>query len=215
MVLAERSSGGTSLAEAGPSLIGILPLCRGVSESGRESLDGVSVGVFIAPEGTEEVEFTDSREAVSEAGADVDVLGVETGEAKTVNNDLEGSDSYEVDRTFAEVSADEYDAFVVPGGTVGADKLRVDEDAVSLLREHVADGKPVGVICHGPWTLVEADIVDGRTLTSYHSLRTDVRNAGGEWVDEEVVVDDGVVTSRNPDDLPAFCETLVEEFADA
>ncbi|ESP89962.1 DJ-1/PfpI family protein [Candidatus Halobonum tyrrellensis] len=186
-----------------------------MSESSSDSLDGVSVGVFVAPEGTEEVEFTRSKEAVSEAGADVDVLGIEEGEARTVNDDLEWSESYAVDRTFAAASADDYDALVVPGGTVGADKLRADDDAVSLLREHLADDGPVGVICHGPWTLVEADAVDGRTLTSFHSLETDLRNAGGEWVDEAVVVDDGVITSRNPDDLPVFCETLVEEFADA
>ena len=185
-----------------------------MSESSSDSLDGVGVGVFIAPEGTEEVEFTRSKEAVSEAGADVDVLGIEEGEAETVNNDLEWSESYAVDRTFESASADDYDALVIPGGTVGADTLRVDDDAVGLLRDHLADGKPVGVICHGPWTLVEADAVDGRTLTSYHSLRTDIRNAGGEWVDEEVVVDDGVITSRNPDDLSAFCETLVEEFSE-
>lgn len=104
---------------------------------------------------------------------------------------------------------------IVPGGTVGADTLRTDDDAVDLLREHLAADKPVAVICHGPWVLVEADVVDGRTLISYQSLETDIRNAGGEWVDEAVVVDDGVITSRNPDDLEAFCETLLEEFAAA
>ncbi len=181
-----------------------------MAESESE-LEGVSVGIFLAPEGSEEVEFTEPRDAVTDAGATVEVLGIESGEATTVNNDLEESESYEVDRTFDD--AGEYDALIVPGGTVGADKLRADEDAVSLLREHVEAGKPVGAICHGPWTLVEADVLSGRTLTSYPSLRTDVENAGGEWVDEEVVDDDGLVTSRNPGDLEAFRGAIVEAFA--
>ncbi len=184
-----------------------------MSDSDRGILEDVRVAVFIAPEGTEEVEFTDPRQAVSEAGAAVDVLGSEPGEAQAVENDLEEAGTYEVDRTFEEVSADEYDALIVPGGTVGADRLRMDDDAVDLLREHVRGDKPAGVICHGPWLLVEANVVDGRTLTSYPSLQTDVRNAGGEWVDEEVVTDGRLVTSRKPDDLDAFCETVVEEFA--
>ncbi|QLD87727.1 type 1 glutamine amidotransferase [Natronomonas salina] len=186
-----------------------------MSESEQQRLDGVSVGILLAPEGSEEVEFVEPRDALTDAGADVEVLGPETGEVQTVNNDLEESDTYEVERDIAEASPDDYDALVVPGGTVGADKLRADEETVQFLSEHVEAGKPVGVICHGPWTLVEADLAEGRTLTSYSSLETDVENAGGEWVDEEVVVDDGVITSRNPDDLDAFCETLVEEFADA
>ena len=183
-----------------------------MSDTGQ-NLDGTTVGVFLAPAGSEEVEFTEPKRAVSDAGAAVEVLGSETGEAQTVNNDLEEGDTYEVDRQFSEASADDYDALLVPGGTVGADKLRADDDGVELLQDHLADGKPAGVICHGPWTLVEADAVDGRTLTSYPSLRTDVENAGGEWVDEEVVVGDGLVTSRKPDDLDAFCEAVVSEFA--
>ncbi|QLK26490.1 type 1 glutamine amidotransferase [Natrinema zhouii] len=186
-----------------------------MSESGQQPLEETTVGIFLAPEGTEEIEFTEPKETVTDAGATVDVLGSETGEAQTVNNDLEWSDSYEVEKSFDEVSADDYDALIAPGGTVGADTLRTDEDGVELLQQHVGDGKPAGVICHGPWTLVEADVVDGKTLTSYHSLQTDIRNAGGEWVDEEVVVDEGLVTSRNPDDLEAFCETIVDEFASA
>ena len=184
-----------------------------MSNTESQPLDGVRVALLIAPKGTEEPEFTDPKRAVSEAGGTVDVVGIDTGEAETVNNDLDPGGSYEVDEPLAEVSADDYDALVIPGGTVGADILRTDEDAVGLIQDHVAAGKPLGVICHGPWTLVEADVVDGRTLTSYPSLQTDVRNAGGEWVDEEVVVDQGIVTSRNPNDLPVFCDAIIEEFA--
>ncbi|QRV14982.1 type 1 glutamine amidotransferase [Haloterrigena salifodinae] len=177
-------------------------------------LEDVTVAVFLAQEGTEEVEFVEPKDLVTDAGATVDVVGSETGEGQTVNNDLEESESYEIEKSFDEVSADDYDAVIVPGGTVGADTLRTHDEGVDLLRQHVEAGKPTAVICHGPWTLVEADVVDGKQLTSYHSLQTDVRNAGGEWVDEEVVVDDGLITSRNPDDLEAFCETILEEFGE-
>ena len=184
-----------------------------MSES-TQRLDDVSVGLFVASAGSEEVEFTEPKQAVTDAGADVTVVGTESGEAELVNNDLEEGETVDVDTTFSDVTAGDFDALLIPGGTVGADRLRIDDDAISLLEEHVADDKPVGVICHGPWTLVEADVVDGLTLTSYPSLQTDVRNAGGEWVDEEVVTDDRIVTSRKPDDLSAFCEAVVEEFAE-
>ncbi|UHQ98719.1 type 1 glutamine amidotransferase (plasmid) [Natrinema zhouii] len=186
-----------------------------MSTTDRQPLDGVSVGILVAQEGTEEVEFTEPKETVSDAGADVVVLSSDTGDAQTVNNDLDEADAYSVDKRFSEVSADEYDALIVPGGTVGADNLRADEDGVDLIKQHRAENKPIGSICHGPWTLVEAGVVDNRELTSYASLRTDVENAGGEWTDQEVVVDDGVVTSRNPDDLDAFTDAIVEEFAAA
>lgn len=179
-----------------------------------DSLDDTNVAIFIAQRGTEQVEFTEPKEAVEEAGATVEVLGAETGAVEAVNDDLDPGDTFEVEKTFSEVSADDYDALVIPGGAVGADNLRADEDAVGLVREFSSANKPMGVICHAPWTLVEADVVDGRTLTSFPSLQTDIRNAGGEWVDEEVVVDNGLVTSRNPDDLPAFCENVVEQFAE-
>ena len=186
-----------------------------MSEPEQRPLEGVAVGLFLAPEGTEEVEFTEPRAALEDAGADVEVVGPETGEARTVEDDLEESDTHEVERSAGEASAEEYDALVVPGGTVGSDTLRADDGSIELLREHAGAGDPVAAICHGPWTLVEAGVVDGLTLTSYPSLETDVENAGGEWVDEEVVVDGDVVTSRTPDDLEAFCEALVETFADA
>lgn len=177
-----------------------------------DTLSDTTVAVFLAPRGTEEVEFTEPKQAVEDAGASVDVVGSETSEVQTVNNDLDPGDTFEVERTFTEVSATDYDGLIVPGGAVGADQLRADDDAVSLVTEFVEAEIPIGVICHGPWTLVEADVVEGRTLTSFHSLQTDIRNAGGEWVDREVVVDEGIVTSRNPDDLPSFCDKIVEEF---
>ena len=131
-----------------------------------------------------------------------------------LNNDLDPGETFPIDKTFDQASADDYDAVIVPGGTVGADKLRGDAAAVRFVRGIVEAGKPAGVICHGPWTLVEADLVRERTLTSWPSLQTDIRNAGGNWVNEEVVVDQGLVTSRKPDDLPAFCDKIVEEFAE-
>jgi len=151
---------------------------------------------------------------VEAEGAKVDVVGIETGDAQTMNSDVNPGETFTVEKTFSEVSADEYDGLVIPGGTVGADTLRAEEDAVNFIHSFFEQGKPVGVICHGPWTLVEADVVSGRTLTSYPSLQTDILNAGGNWVDEEVVVDQGLVTSRNPDDLPAFCAKVVEEIAE-
>src|ERR687893_849411 len=177
-------------------------------------LQGRRVAILLAPVGTEQAEFTEPKKAVEDAGAEVDVVGVQTGEAQTMNSDVNPGETFNVEKTFSDVSPGDYDALIVPGGTVGSDNLRGSEEAVSFVRGFFEQEKPVGVICHGPWTLVEADVVKGRTLTSYPSLQTDIRNAGGEWVDEEVVTDQGLVTSRNPDDLPAFCSKLVEEIAE-
>ena len=177
-------------------------------------LQGRKVAILLAPVGSEQVEFTEPKKAVEDAGAEVDVVGIQTGEAQTMNSDVNMGETFTVEKTFSDVSVEYYDALIVPGGTVGADNLRANQEAVEFVRGFFEQEKPVGVICHGPWTLVEADVVRGRTLTSYPSLQTDIRNAGGEWVDEEVVTDQGLVTSRNPDDLPAFCSKLVEEIAE-
>lgn len=178
------------------------------------TLDEKSIAILISPRGTEEPEFTKPKQAVERAGGKITVVGLEAGEARTVNNDLDEGGSYTVDKTFADVSAEDFDGVIVPGGCVGADTLRGSDEAVDFIRTFFEQGKPVAVICHAAWTLIEADVLEGRTLTSYPTLQTDIENAGGTWVDQEVVVDNGLVTSRNPDDLAAFCAKLVEEFAE-
>jgi len=178
-----------------------------------ESLKGKKIAI-IATDGVEQVELVKPREAVEQAGAETVLLSPEQGEIQAMNHDLEPADRFAVDKPVSDASAGDYDGLILPGGTVNADKLRIAPGVVSFLQEYFKSGKPVGVICHGPWTLVEADLVRDRTLTSFPSLHTDIRNAGGNWVDQEVVVDEGLVTSRNPDDLPAFCAKIVEEFAE-
>lgn len=168
---------------------------------------------ILAADGVERVELVEPRKALVEEGADVELLSIHAGQIQSMNGDIEPADRFDVDREVAKVNVDDYDALMVPGGTVNPDNLRSDKAAVRFVRDFVASGKPVAAICHGPWILVEADVVRGRTVTSYPSLRTDIRNAGGEVVDEEVVTDQGVTTSRDPNDLPAFNERIVREFA--
>jgi protease I len=176
-------------------------------------LDGKKVAILVANEGIEQVELTQPRKALEDAGATVELLAPETGEAQAFNH-LDKADTFPVDRAVANARADDYDALMLPGGVANPDFLRMDEDAVGFVRGFFEAAKPVGAICHAPWTLVEADVLKGRTITSWPSLQTDIRNAGGNWVDEEVVVDEGLVSSRRPDDLPAFCAKLVEEFCE-
>jgi protease I len=167
---------------------------------------------FLATDGVEEVEYTEPRKAVEAAGGTAELVSIKDGEIQAVNH-MDKAGTYRVDRTVREASAGDYDALVLPGGVANPDFLRADADAVRFVRDFVTADKPVAAICHGPWTLVEAGVVSGRTLTSWPSLRTDLTNAGATWVDEQVFVDDRLVTSRKPDDLPAFCEALVERFA--
>jgi protease I len=176
------------------------------------SLSGTRVAFLVANEGIEQVELEQPWDAVRSAGGEPHLIAPEAGTAQAFNH-LDKADTFPVDRTTSEVSVDDYDALVLPGGVANPDQLRTDDAAVALTRAFFEAGKPVAAICHGPWTLVEADVVRGRTMTSWPSLQTDIRNAGGTWVDEDVHVDRGLVTSRKPDDLPAFCATLVEEVA--
>jgi protease I len=174
-------------------------------------LQGKTIAFLVAPEGVEQVELTEPWDAVRNAGGTPELISTDSGKIQAFNH-LDKADRFPVDRVVSEVSVSAYDGLVLPGGVANPDFLRMDEDAVGFVRSFFEAGKPVGVICHGPWPIVEADVVRGRTITSWPSLKTDIRNAGGTWVDEEVVVDDGLVSSRNPDDLPAFCAKIVEEF---
>jgi protease I len=168
-----------------------------------------TVAFLTASEGIERVELTEPWQAVTDAGHQPVLLAPEPGEVQLFNH-LDKADSQAVDKPVAEASVDEYDALVLPGGVANPDALRMDEDAVRFVRDFVASNKPVAAICHAPWTLVEAGCVSGKRLTSWPSLKTDIRNAGGDWVDEEVVVDGTLITSRNPGDLPAFNKALVD-----
>jgi protease I len=168
---------------------------------------------FLATDGVEQVELTEPWKKVEEEGGTPELVSLDSGEIQGFDH-LDKDQKFAVDRTVAEAKQDDYDGLVLPGGVANPDFLRADADAVRFVRSFFEAGKPVAVICHGPWTLVEADVVRGRKITSWPSVRTDILNAGGEWVDEEVVVDSGLVSSRKPDDLPAFCAKLVEEICE-
>jgi deglycase len=167
---------------------------------------------FLATDMVEQVELTEPWKAVEQAGGTPELVSLEEGEIQGFNH-YDKADKFPVDRTVDEATPDDYDALVLPGGVGNPDTLRMHDNSVQFARAFMDAGKPVAVICHGPWTLVEADVVRGRTITSWPSVKTDIKNAGGNWVDQEVVVDDNLTSSRKPDDLPAFCSTFVEEFA--
>jgi protease I len=178
-----------------------------------DELQGKRIAFLVANEGAEQVELTEPLDAVHEAGAEADLIAPEAGEIQAFDH-LDKADTFPVDRAVGEADPADYDSLVLPGGVANPDRLRTHDDALAFVRAFFDEGKPVAAICHAPWTLIEAGVVEGRTLTSFPSLQTDLRNAGAEWVDEEVHVDQGLVTSRRPDDLPAFCAKIVEEVAE-
>lgn len=168
---------------------------------------------ILATDGVEQVELTKPWEALKNEGAQVDLVSLKSGEIQGVHHDKKG-DTFKVDKTVGSVSASDYHGLVLPGGVFNPDALRMEEKAVKFVRDFFKEHKPVAAICHGPWLLVEADVVKGRKVTSWPSVSTDLKNAGAHWVDQECVCDQGLVTSRNPDDIPAFCQKMVEEFAE-
>src|SRR4051794_9815512 len=174
----------------------------------------MTIAFLVANEGIEQVELTEPWKAVEQAGGRPQLVAPEAGKAQAFNH-LDKADTFDVDRTTAEVSIDDFDGLVLPGGVANPDRLRTDDAAVSFVKKWMDGGKPLAAICHAPWTLVEAGVLRGRTVTSWPSLRTDITNAGATWVDEEVHVDNGLVSSRKPDDLPAFCRKMIEEFVEA
>ncbi len=172
-------------------------------------LEGKRIAI-LATDGFEQVELTRPMKAVKDEGADVHIVALKEGQIQGFNH-ADKADTFSVDKTIDSVSASDYHGLILPGGVHNPDSLRTNEKAVQFVRDFFAQHKPVAAICHGPWVLVEADVVRGRKLTSFPSIKTDIKNAGGNWVDEEVVVDQGLVTSRNPDDLDAFCKKVIEE----
>jgi len=178
-----------------------------------DRLEDKKIAFLMANEGVEQVELTEPMRTLVDTGAEVELLAPETGEIQAFNH-LDKGDALPVDRVVGDANAGEYDALVLPGGVANPDQLRTEPEALEFVRSFFETGKPVGAICHAPWTLIDAGVAEGRTLTSWPSLETDLRNAGAEWVDEEVHVDQGLVTSRKPDDLEAFNAKIVEEFAE-
>jgi protease I len=177
-----------------------------------QRLAGKTVAILVA-DGFEQVEMTEPRRALDEAGAETEIVSPVKGRVKGWKH-VEWGDTFAVDVPLDEAEASDYDALLLPGGVMNPDKLRIDEAALRFVKAFFAAGKPVAAICHAPWTLIDAEQVEGRTVTSWPSLRTDLKNAGAKWVDEEVVVDNGLVTSRKPDDIPAFNRKMIEEFAE-
>jgi protease I len=177
-------------------------------------LDGMRIAI-LATDGVEQVELTDPRDAVTAEGARTEIISLGDGEIQATNQDINPAEKFRVDRTAAQADPGDYQALLMPGGTVNADRLRMDDDVRAFVRAFFEAGKPVAAICHAPWTLIDSGVAEGRTLTSFPSLGTDLRNAGAQWVDREVERDGKLVTSRNPDDLPAFCATVVEVFSGA
>ncbi|MAL50485.1 MULTISPECIES: type 1 glutamine amidotransferase domain-containing protein [unclassified Methylophaga] len=182
------------------------------SANNSKSLQGKKIA-FLVTDGFEQIELTTPWEQIKLAGAETELIALEEGKVHGFNH-LDKGDAFQVDKSVADVSAGDYDGLVLPGGVANPDALRTDQNAVEFVRGFFTEHKPVAAICHAPWTLVEADVLKGRKLTSWPSLRTDIQNAGGNWVDQEVVVDQGLVTSRKPDDLEAFCSKAIEEFAE-
>ena len=177
-----------------------------------DELRGKTVAFAVANEGIEQVELTEPWKAVEQAGGRPVLIAPESGKVQAFDH-LDKADEFEVDQTFDGADVGQFDALVLPGGVANPDTLRTEQDAVAFIRSFVESGKPVAAICHAPWTLVEADVVRGKRLTSWPSLQTDLRNAGAQWSDEEVVTDGNLITSRKPDDLPAFCEALTKAVA--
>lgn len=178
----------------------------------KNKLDNKTIA-FLVTDGFEQVELTKPWDAIKKTGATVHLVSIKSGKVQGVHHERQG-DQFDVDKVVGDVSASDYDGLVLPGGVFNPDALRVNDEAVDFVRDFFKQHKPVAAICHGPWTLIEAGVVDGRRVTSWPSLKTDLTNAGANWVDEECVCDEGLVTSRNPDDLPAFCDKAIEEFAE-
>ncbi|HEV8461755.1 MAG TPA: type 1 glutamine amidotransferase domain-containing protein [Gaiellaceae bacterium] len=177
-----------------------------------DALKGKKVAI-IAADMVEQVELVEPRKALDDAGATTELISIKPGQIQGFNH-FDPGDTFKVDKLVEEVEASDYDALMIPGGVGNPDQLRGDENMVAFVRGFFDQGKPVAAICHAPWVLVEAGVVQGRKLTSWPTLQTDIRNAGGNWVDEQVVVDQGMVTSRKPDDIPAFSKKMIEEFAE-